>query len=156
MDKILTDERGRFSCRPKRRAMNDNPRIKLTDTLLDATMKIGDGNPGAIHVCAQMLTKGDAIDPDAAMGGVANLLSLDSAGIYGPRVWMLHKDVCGEDLVTTIGLLRGWQLGIVTEAELLHAIDNRGAGIDVSDVLAKVREQLPNFGRPQEAEAVAA
>jgi hypothetical protein len=122
-------------------------RIQRTDTAISAAMKMGEGNPGALQVCAMMLRDGAKIDPDDFAGGLGNLLSLDTLGCYGSRIWMLFKDVCELDLRVTCALLRAWQLGFLSEATLNYAIDNYGDGIDVPASVAKVEERLPNFQR---------
>lgn len=120
-------------------------RIKLEDTPKDIVMKMCEGNPGALTVLMSMLRDGGSIDPDDFMQGIGAVLALDSNNIYGSRIWMLHKDVCKGNLPKTIGMLRGWQLGLVSEAALSHAIDNYGDGVDVDGVVQKVKERLPNF-----------
>jgi hypothetical protein len=129
--------------------MNRNTRIELTDTPMDVIVKMSEGNPGAMTVLINLFKEGGEIDPDAAFGGLASVLDLDSHGIYGSRIWCLFKDVCGQDLTATVGVLRGCQLGLLPEADLLRAIDNYGQGIDVEDILEQVRERLPNFGGQQ-------
>ena len=138
--------------KPKRRAnnkeINMRNKIGLDDTLLSTIVKLAEGNPGAATVCSLIAKDGDAIDPDAAFGGgLMSLLQFDTLGLYGPRIWMLYKDVCGQDLVNTLGILRGHQLGFITEGTLNHAIDNYGDGLDVESVLEQVKERLPNFGQ---------
>lgn len=125
-------------------------RIKLNDTGLSAAMKMSEGNPGAVIVCAMMLKQGKEIDPDDFMEGLGNLLGMDTLGIYGSRIWMLFKDVCGEDLRVTCAVLRAKQLGYVTAAKLNYAIDHRGEGIDVPMLVALVEDRLPNFQRAPE------
>ena len=120
-------------------------RIQLTDTTTDVFIKMAEGNPGGLHVCMQMFENNTKIDPDDFMGRLGAILSLDTHGIYGSRIWMLYKDVCGEDLVNTLALLRGVQLGFLSEAKLNKAIDNYGEGIDVEDIKAQVKNYLPNF-----------
>ena len=122
-------------------------RIKLEDTEFSAAMKMGEGNPGAILVCAMMLKRGGEIDPDDFAGGLGPLLSMDTLGIYGSRIWMLYKDVCGEDLRVTCAVLRAHQLGYISSGALKDAIDNYGEGIDVPALVEKVEERLPNFQR---------
>ena len=122
-------------------------RIQLTDTAMSAAMKMSDGNPGALTVCAMMLKQGAEIDPDSSMGGLGNLLDMDTLGIYGPQIWMLFKDVCSQDLRVTCALLRAWQLGFVSDVGLRAAIDNYGDGIDIPALVAKVEERLPKFQR---------
>ncbi|KKL70479.1 hypothetical protein LCGC14_1813030 [marine sediment metagenome] len=120
-------------------------RITLQDTLGSAIAKLAEGNPGAIHVCKEFVKKTKEIDPDDLLGEMSNILSLDTFAIYGSRIWMLYKDVCKQDIVKVIGLLRAAQLGFMTKSELDHAIDNYGESIDIDSLMSKVRERLPNF-----------
>ena len=127
-------------------------KINLMDTEKEVLMKLseedtGGYNPGALNVCMNLLKDGDTIDPQAAFGGMSHLLNLDSYNIYGHRIWMLYKDVCHEDLIRTVAVLRAMQLGIAPEKDVQHAIDNRGQGIDVDALLAAVKERLPEFGK---------
>ena len=74
---------------------------------MSAVMKLAEGNPGAIRAIAEMVEVTPKADPGNLLGGFGMLLNLDSSGIYGTRVWMLYKDVCGEDpakAVPCIGL----------------------------------------------------
>ena len=60
---------------------------------------------------------------------------------------MLFKDVCGEDLIKMLGVLRAVQLGFVGQEKVKAAINNYGKGIDVDDLLKQVQERLPAFGK---------
>lgn len=122
-------------------------RIGLNDNLKDAILKLAEGNPGAAVVCTKLAFRNTSIDPDSAMGVFSSILGLDTLGIYGPRIWMLYKDFCGQDLVTTIGVLRAWQLGFLSESKLNHAIDHYGDGVDIDELMKSVRERLPNFAK---------
>jgi hypothetical protein len=113
---------------------------------MDVIMALGDGNPGAISVLAEIFKNAAAIDPDSALGPLGALCGLDNMDCYGPRIWMLYKGVCGQDLVKMIGVLRACQLGIVDQRTLNEAIDGKRDAIDPADLLAKVRERLPKFG----------
>jgi hypothetical protein len=135
-----------------RRDERMSERITLTDNIQDIVAKLSEGNPGALTVCMGILEKAQTIDPDAAMSGLMSLLKLDSLGVYGPRIWMLYKDVCGEDLVTTLAYLRAWQLGHITREQLDHAIDNYGEGLDKEQVIGAVKKELPRFGRGRRAD----
>jgi len=123
-----------------------NERIQLTDSTMDVAMKMSEGNPGALTVIMSLLRDAAKIDPDNWMPGLGEVLSLDSMGIYGSKIWMLYKDVCGEDLVKMCAVMRARQLGIVPLESIIHAIDNMGDGIDVDDLLKQVKERLPAFG----------
>ena len=132
-------------------------RIGLGDTPQSACIKLGEGNPRGLRVCVDLLAHGAEIDPDSAVGGLGNLLSLDTHKIYADRIWMLYKDVCGENLAHMAGVLRAVQLGILKESVLHHAIDHYGDGIDVNALLSAVAERLPRFRADwlPEAQAVA-
>ena len=58
---------------------------------------------------------------------------------------MLYKDVCKEDIVKTVAMLRANQLGILQKDKLIHAIDNYGNGINVDELHTQVKDQLPSF-----------
>ncbi len=127
-------------------------RIQLTDNIQSACVKIVEGNPGALSVCVSLLKEGDEIDPHSVLGGLGQLLALDTEKIYGSRIWMLYKDVCRQDLVKTIAVLRGCQLGFVSTLDLNHAIDNYGSGLNVDEILVQVKKRLPNFGESRKEE----
>lgn len=120
-------------------------RIELSDSILDMVFKMSGGNPGAATVLSQMMREASYIDPDNLLGGVGPILHMDALGIYESRIWMLYKDVCKENLSHTLAMLRAVQLGILAESTFDHAIDNYGFGVDVSEVVTKVRERLPAF-----------
>ena len=70
--------------------MLSNNRVGLQDTVQDALVKMVEGNPGAITVLLEFLKR----NPDL---GLIHILKLDDLGIYGSHIWMLWKDVCGQD-----------------------------------------------------------
>lgn len=136
---------------------NHKERIELEDSMQDIFVKLGEGNPGGLTVCMELAQVSCEVDPACLFGPLGPLLSLDSFGIYGSRIWMLHKDVCGCDHVKTLACLRARQLAIITQSELDHAIDNYGEGVDPEDLLAKVDERLKDlggFGKPKATEKV--
>ena len=128
----------------------DQSVITLEDTMMDMVKKMSEGNPGAVSVVCQIIKTGGLIDPDDAFGGLGTILHMDTWGIRGPKIWMLYKDVCGQDLVKTIGMTRAVQLGFLPGEILEKAINDRGRGVDVDECLKKVMEQLPRFGQPVE------
>jgi hypothetical protein len=123
-------------------------RIKLDMTVQEIIIKMCGGNPGALTVCMELLTKGRQVDPDALSGGLSSLLILDELGIYEERIYMLWNDVCGRHIGKTIAVLRAYQLNQLTGVDtktLNHAIDNRGAGINLDTVVEAVKNHLPRF-----------
>lgn len=121
-----------------------NTRITLDDTIQSMLFKMSEGNPGAISVLVNVLGKGDKIDQAAAMGGgLATILDLDMAGIYGPKIWMLYKDQCGEDLEKFMAVMRAWQLGHLTTEQIQASIEvDRYPTLDVDGALAFVKAEL--------------
>ncbi|MDD3906426.1 MAG: hypothetical protein PHS46_07910 [Candidatus Omnitrophica bacterium] len=129
-----------------------NERITGSDSIRDMIVKLSEGNPGGLTVCMTAFSNGHAIDPMGALGGLAPLLALDTLGIYGSRIWMLYKDVCGERLPYFLAMLRGWQLGVLEKEKLLFAIDNYGKGVAVDEIAAKVCDRIPEFNLNWKAE----
>jgi hypothetical protein len=123
-------------------------RIELSDSLESAIMRMAESNPGAMVALGSIIATGARIDMDDAFGGFGSILSLDMMGVYGSRIWMLFKDVCGQDVPTTIAMIRSVQLGILSSEALNHAIDNYGKGVDIKGTCEKVKERLPNFQWP--------
>jgi hypothetical protein len=124
-------------------------RLTDQDTMLIAIAKIAGKNPGALKVCTDMVNLSTEIDPDGLPFGA--LMILDSLHIYGSRIWLLHKNICQENLVMTMACLRGWQLGIVNQRDLIKAIDNAESdnhahNLDLPGILFAVRKRLGNFG----------
>jgi len=115
----------------------------LSMTTMDVVMKLSEGNPGAISVLGKGMTHGAKIDSMSAIGDLTLAISLDSSGIYADRIWMLYKDVCKSSLFKMMGVLRAHQLGFLRQHDLDEAIDNHGVGIDIDELITKVRTQVP-------------
>lgn len=127
--------------------MNKNTRLELNDSMFSACAKLSEGNPGALTVLCRVMEIGNDIDP-IGMGAFGFILMLDSFAIYGPRIWMLYKDVCKEDVIKTMAVVRGCQLGLISEDEMNVAID--GGTLDTDQVLSMVRVRLGQFGETNE------
>lgn len=125
--------------------MSQKHRIELNDSIMSATIKLADGNPGAISAMMELI-KQSHIDKDSAWGQFGPLMSLDTLGIYGPNIWQLWKDVCKMDAVKVYTVFRAHQLGLITQADVLYAVDN-GRTFNFEGLLAKIQEQLPNFAK---------
>ena len=123
-------------------------RIQLTDNTISAITKMSDGNPGAVTVLMELLNEGGKIDPDDFMGGLGSVLALDTLGIYGSSIWVLYKDVCGQEVNKMIAVLRSHQLGFISGNLIFQASDERIKSrelIDVDSLYSKVKERLPRF-----------
>lgn len=123
-------------------------RIRLDDTVIDIVRKMSGEIPGAAKVYVELLSKGEVIDPDGALGGLGIILMFDTYGIYEDRIWKLYRYVCGQDLTKTVAVIRACQLGIFSIDKVQYAIDHNGEGVNSDELLAKVKERLPNFTNP--------
>jgi hypothetical protein len=124
-------------------------RIKdLKMTVRDVIITMSGGNPGAMTACMELTKETPKIDPDAAMGGLGTLLSLDMLGIYDSRLYMLWNDVCNRNVADMLAVLRADQMGQlagVTATKINYAIDNRGKGLDLKEIMKAVQKELPRF-----------
>lgn len=131
-------------------------RIDFNDDIISCVQKLSEGNPGAISVLMQLMQAED-VDPDSAFGPFGTVLSLDTYGVYGSKIWILYKDLCGEDIVKTIATLRALQLGLVDHDLILGALTQdyhdpakEPAKEFCGTVVETVQKELPNFA-PQNA-----
>jgi len=125
-------------------------KLALTDTTIDAIMKMSEGNPGAVSVTTQMIHHTEQIDPDNLFGGLGNILRLDDMGIYGSHIWILFKDICGESIYNLTLLLRANQLGYVSESSIKEKIDSARESFTVdewNDWKEHVCGRLPKFAK---------
>lgn len=125
-----------------------NERIRADMSVQDIVMAMSGGNLSAIITCMELLSTNKKVDPDAFDSGLFSILMLDTLGIYEERIYMLWNDVCKRDVSKMIAVIRAHQLGQLAGVDsmtLNHAIDNRGAGIDLDAVVEAVKSRLPNF-----------
>lgn len=125
-------------------------KIQLNDNIMDIMLKMSNGNPGALNVLTELLIpENEKIDPDNIMGGMGNLLSLDTIGIYGADIHVLANDICDGDMIKVITILRAHQFGYL-DGDLLRDACSRQdkAGrqmINVNSLYKKVKKKLPRF-----------
>lgn len=140
---------------------NSEQRItSFTMSVEDILYALSEGNPGALTVMIEALTNGEKIDPDSAMGNFTGLMSFDSYGIYGSKIWLLYNDICGRNIVKALALLRACQMGMMNISEvdsaLAACVGQPGTMMPperVNEVLALVRELLPRFGAAMKVDA---
>jgi hypothetical protein len=128
-------------------------KIKLEDDFITMFTKMSEGNIGGLTVLMSLFKETPTIDPQSGLGGLGPILMMDDMGIYGSHIWILFKDICGENIHSMIALLRAHQLGFVSEAQLKSAINtcemgrrgNREPLFDIPAIVAKVQEELVDF-----------
>lgn len=70
-----------------------------SDTLQDLILAVGEDNPGAITVLAN-LAKSDPV------AGFTYILGLDDMNMRGGQVWIAFKDHCGSDLAKLVECIK--------------------------------------------------
>lgn len=119
-------------------------KLKLDMTISESVIAMGEGIPGALKVLSDSLERNGEIDPDNAFGPWGLIHNLDHLEVYGERIWILYKDVCGESLPRTTALARACQLGIISREQLDLAIEGKET-LDAQEITRKVQEELPDF-----------
>ena len=96
-------------------------RLEPGMTLEEAVAALWEGNPGAQTVLINLVNTGNA----------EVLVVLDDLEIYGSKIWLLFKDIAGQDIINLFALLdaahRG--LGGVTYDAIKQAVENANEGL---------------------------
>jgi hypothetical protein len=128
-------------------------KLKLEDTTIDVMVKMSEGNPGAMMAIGEIMRHHESIDPQAMMGGMGALMSLDGYGIYGTDIYILFSDKCDKDVRRMLMLMRATQLGLFSHLKLKEMASDQSRRIDLTEdeyveLDKKVCDQLVNFARP--------
>lgn len=93
-------------------------RLNLTDSFMDAVVKMSDGNPGAATAIAETTKVAESIDLQNAFGWMGFLFALDTHEIYGSSIYVLWNDKCQRDCRRMLVLLRAVHLGLMRATRL--------------------------------------
>lgn len=132
-------------------------RIRFEMSGMDIIMAMGRGNPGASEVLLDLMKYSPEIDPQAAMGGFGPVLLLDTFRIYESDIWIVYKDICGQDLVRMMVVLRAIQLGLFNlydlKSDIVRRSEGRGVAVLTTDRIdglhVQVCEALDRFRKPE-------
>jgi hypothetical protein len=120
--------------------------------LTEMIIAIVSGNIGAMNAVIELTKAAPQTDPDAILAQLGPVLTLDTFEIYGPDIWTLYKDICGQSAAAMLAVLRAVQLGIATEHEVKAGIAAGHLGADraanaarVAELIAAVKAALPKF-----------
>ena len=118
------------------------PRITdLNMTTTEVLMALAENNPGAVTVLTQFLEQ----CPEVCTSKVEPMiliLYLDELEIYGPQIWYLYKDICGENISKFIGLVRAYQLGACTQDEIYAFLDTKPYEVQEQGIPEKLQQIL--------------
>jgi len=127
-------------------------RIELTDSGMDALIKMAEGIPGAVVAMTEILKHHNSIDPQAVMGGMGAILILDTWEIYGSDIYVLYNDKCNKDVRKMLMIMRATQFGLFSQTRLQEMAADQRHQINLteeewSDLDAQVCEKLKDFQR---------
>ena len=118
--------------------MNRQCKIGLQDSMMDVMMKMSEGNPGALTCLMDIMKKQDWY------GGADSLtmvLSFDTLGLYGSKLYMLWNDCCDRNLGKLELIMRNWQMGNLSDHDI-HSNISKGRGTPFTNL--KTLEELFN------------
>jgi hypothetical protein len=108
-------------------------KLDLKDTVMDAIIKMSEGNPGAITALMEIIQKGNSIDPQSFAGDLSAILGLDTMKIYGTEIYILWSDKCGRDTRKLLMLLRAVQLGFLSQQKLKEMSEDQMREVNLSE-----------------------
>ena len=108
-------------------------KLDLKDTVMDAIIKMSEGNPGAITALMEIIQKGNSIDPQSFAGDLSAILGLDTMKIYGTEIYILWSDKCGRDTRKLLMLLRAAQLGFLSQQKLKEMSEDQMREVNLSE-----------------------
>ena len=109
---------------------------KPNKDMMEIAVDLARGNPGACNVLSQLFDIDDEFYPDDSLGPFGSMYRLETINCKGPRIWILYKDICNENVVTLTKVLRAIDDKIISEEEINDAIDN-GKKIDIIEIIVK-------------------
>lgn len=120
----------------------------MNDSTMSALAKMAEGNMGAMEALIAILENKN-IDPENVMNGIGPILLLDTIGIYGSDIYVLHSDICRKELSKTLAVLRACQLGMFSSTILKEACSRQDYSgrelVPVEELYLQVREKLVSF-----------
>lgn len=82
-------------------------KLHITDTAESVFIKMSEGNPGAAQVVFELLQS----EP-------LELLTCDTIGLYGEKLYMLWNDCCNRDMAVMHKVLLAYRTGRVSADEI--------------------------------------
>ena len=133
-------------------------RIEINDSLINALVKMSDGNPGAVACLTEIINREATIDPQCLLAPFGAMMQLDMLGIYGSPVYIIWADKCNRDTRKMIMLLRAVQLGLFPRSLIKEMANDQLGEFNLTEeefeaLDDQVCKLLPKFQKaPQEVE----
>ena len=124
--------------------------LREGNTVMDAIFELSEGNPGAVTVIANMMKIATRVDPQSWTKDLTPIIEFDEWNLAGSRIWMLFKDVCGQNPVAVFTLFRAVQLGFIPRETVLGKVEQHytitaGHPLDIPGLYKQVKEKLVRF-----------
>lgn len=100
-------------------------RLDLTDDPLVMMQKMAGGSINAIQALSAIFINSEEIDPQAVLGAINPMVSMDSWEIHDDGISTLLVDKCNSDVRKMLVLIRGTQLGHLPIYYLQQMADDR-------------------------------
>jgi len=120
-------------------------RIKSSMDLLEMIEAVSGGTPGTIAVISGILQDFHKLDPENLLDLPGYLFIMDTFGIYDGNLWNIHSRLCEMEIVKTIAILRGLQLGILSSDQLERILKSKVETINFSVLITQIRSKLGRF-----------
>ena len=93
-------------------------KIMPEDNAIGVAMKMGEGNPGALEFCMELMKLG--------ADGLTSILALDCMEVYGERLYMLWNDCCGRDAQKVVRVIKARAHGKISTDDISTHIKGNG------------------------------
>lgn len=106
-------------------------KLEFKDNFSDMILKLSEGNPGAMTTLFEILKYKDN-DPLKFLG---TFLVIDTMELYGRHLYMLWNDCCNRNVKKVLDVIKGYQLGEITNYDINQRIKNVSYGKSFDDLL---------------------
>lgn len=106
-------------------------RLRSRSSLNEMASQLCDGDTTIFSLCMDI----GVVEPES-------LRRLDQLEIYGLAIVQLYTEVCNRNLTTTCLILQACvdsAFTALTPDILIHAVNNRGAGVNADEIVAKIK-----------------
>jgi len=102
-------------------------------------------------VCARLIQDARGFDLASPLGILQAFLAIDDAAVFGEKLYLLFHDLCGDDVLKTLTVLRALDARVISperlHLELDAAVSGTGGELDHVGLLAGVLGKWPQFGK---------
>jgi hypothetical protein len=103
------------------------------------------GVPGSVNALVSVVKDYRQIDPSSGMGFVGYFITLDMFMIHDQDIFKVYSSCC-EDAAKFLAVIRGLQLGFISESQVKTVIGHyEVTSFDFVELVKQIRVKLPDF-----------